>query len=126
VTITDSPADLRAAGLEQFRLHEPAQKRTAVVTPMLARVLQSLLEGKTNSKIGADWGIEIDTVKTHMRRLFTVLGARDRVHAVILVRSGEVCVWIKPESGRWGSSEQHASSFDAATLGSAAPYPPPL
>lgn len=130
MTVTDPPVQPFQRGpfadLAPFRPAGPATTRTAVVSPMLANVLESLCEGKSNKEIGTDWGICEDTVKTHLRRLFPKLGARDRLHAVILVLSGAVDVRIKPQHGRWAATEQAAGSVDAATLGPAAPYPPPL
>lgn len=68
--------------------------------PMLVNVLDSLCEGKTNRAIGTDWGITEDTVKTHIKRLLRRIGARDRLHAVILVLSGAVEVRCKPHGDR--------------------------
>jgi DNA-binding NarL/FixJ family response regulator len=39
-------------------------------------------DGKSNAEIGRDLYVSEDTVKTHARRLFRKLGARDRAHAV--------------------------------------------
>lgn len=65
--------------------------RLVELSPMLVNILESLCEGgKTNRQIGADWFITEDTVKTHLKRLFAKMGARDRVHAVTLVFSGAV------------------------------------
>lgn len=71
--------------------------------PMLVNVLDSLCEGKSNRGIGKDWGISEDTVKTHLKRLYCKLGARDRVHAVAMVFSGAVDVRVKPgrRSSQW-------------------------
>jgi hypothetical protein len=43
---------------------------------------QILADGKSNAEIGRDLFVSEDTVKTHARRLFRKLGARDRAHAV--------------------------------------------
>ncbi len=47
-------------------------------------VLRGMADGHSNLRIGADLDISEDTVKTHARRLFRKLGARDRAHAVAL------------------------------------------
>ena len=41
-----------------------------------------MAEGKSNAEIGRELFVSEDTVKTHARRLFRKLGARDRAHAV--------------------------------------------
>ncbi|THV41511.1 response regulator transcription factor [Glycomyces buryatensis] len=53
------------------------------------QVLAGLTEGKPNAEIGRDLFVSEDTVKTHAKRLYRKLGARDRAHAVaIAFRSG--------------------------------------
>lgn len=47
-------------------------------------ILQLMAEGMSNAAIGAKLHISEDTVKTHVRRMFKVLGARDRANAVYL------------------------------------------
>ncbi|GGM22373.1 hypothetical protein GCM10012279_45920 [Micromonospora yangpuensis] len=46
------------------------------------QVLFGMAEGKSNAEIGRELFVSEDTVKTHARRLFRKLGARDRAHAV--------------------------------------------
>lgn len=72
------------------------QPRLVELPAMLVNVLDSLTEGKSNRAIGEDWGIREDTVKTHLKRLYARIGARDRAHAVALVYSGAVDVRLKP------------------------------
>jgi DNA-binding NarL/FixJ family response regulator len=45
-------------------------------------VLRGMADGKSNAEIGRELFVSEDTVKTHARRLFRKLGARDRAHAV--------------------------------------------
>lgn len=108
MTIIDQPAlsaplteDDWLASLPAFSPPRPVEeRRTVVLSPMLANVLESLCEGKSNKGIGRDWGISEDTVKTHMRRLLTRLGARDRAHVIALVAFGVVDVRVTPSTGR--------------------------
>ncbi|ADD40094.1 transcriptional regulator, LuxR family [Stackebrandtia nassauensis DSM 44728] len=46
------------------------------------QVLLGIAGGKSNAEIGRELFITEDTVKTHARRMYRKLGARDRAHAV--------------------------------------------
>ncbi|WP_203965396.1 response regulator transcription factor [Actinocatenispora thailandica] len=59
----------------------PAGPGCALTDRELA-VLRGMSHGRTNAEIGRDLHIAEDTVKTHARRLYRKLGARDRAHAV--------------------------------------------
>jgi len=55
------------------------------------QVLRGMSQGRSNSDIGRDLFLSEDTIKTHARRLFGKLGARDRAHAVALgLRNGHL------------------------------------
>jgi DNA-binding NarL/FixJ family response regulator len=54
----------------------------ASLTERELQVLRGMAEGKSNAEIGRDLFVSEDTVKTHARRLFRKLRARDRAHAV--------------------------------------------
>jgi DNA-binding NarL/FixJ family response regulator len=55
---------------------------SAGLTQRELQVLRGMSDGKSNAQIGRDLFVSEDTVKTHARRLFRKLGARDRAHAV--------------------------------------------
>ncbi|GAB3221333.1 response regulator transcription factor [Glycomyces halotolerans] len=56
------------------------------------QVLRGMSEGKSNAEIGRDLFVSEDTVKTHAKRLYRKLGARDRAHAIAMAfRSGLIC-----------------------------------
>jgi DNA-binding NarL/FixJ family response regulator len=93
-----APIDLRSAGSAEdsrfrqpdprdnvqagrFGREEPATRRTALTEREL-QVLRGMADGKSNAEIGRELFVSEDTVKTHARRLFRKLGARDRAHAV--------------------------------------------
>jgi DNA-binding CsgD family transcriptional regulator len=54
------------------------------LTQRQKQVLQLMAGGLSNAAIGQRLGVTEDTVKTHNRRLFRLLGARDRTQAVYL------------------------------------------
>ncbi len=60
--------------------------RAATVQTLTARereVLLLIAGGRSNQEIGADLGISPDTVKSHVKHVFTKLAVRDRSQAVI-------------------------------------------
>jgi DNA-binding NarL/FixJ family response regulator len=59
-----------------------APRRRVELTERELQVLRGMADGKSNAEIGRDLYVSEDTVKTHARRLFRKLGARDRAHAV--------------------------------------------
>lgn len=48
------------------------------------QMLQGMARGRTNAEIGLELYLSEDTIKTHNRRLFAKLGARDRAQAVAI------------------------------------------
>jgi DNA-binding NarL/FixJ family response regulator len=60
---------------------QPAGRRLTLTEREL-QVLRGMADGKSNAEIGRELFVSEDTVKTHARRLFRKLGARDRAHAV--------------------------------------------
>jgi DNA-binding NarL/FixJ family response regulator len=56
--------------------------RRLALTERELQVLRGMADGKSNAEIGRELFVSEDTVKTHARRLFRKLSARDRAHAV--------------------------------------------
>jgi DNA-binding NarL/FixJ family response regulator len=65
----------------------PTEQNGRVVASLTERelqVLRGMSGGRSNGEIGRELYLSEDTIKTHARRLFGKLGARDRAHAVLL------------------------------------------
>lgn len=60
------------------------------LTPREREVFQAMAAGMTNSEIGAELFMSEATAKTHVNRILTKLGLRDRVQAVIFSYEHEV------------------------------------
>ncbi|NUT37459.1 MAG: response regulator transcription factor [Hamadaea sp.] len=68
---------------DDARLPSPLRPtRSTTLTERELQVLRGMADGRSNAEIGRELFVSEDTVKTHARRLFRKLGARDRAHAV--------------------------------------------
>lgn len=87
MTTTDSPQQTttipcgqgRASGLARNPAEDPFPPW---LSPRQGEVLVLAAQGLSNAAIGTVLHIGEDSVKTHMRRVFHLLGARNRAHAV--------------------------------------------
>lgn len=57
-------------------------RQTCALGPRERQVLALVAAGDTNQQIAAKLALSPETVRTHLRRVFQKLGARNRHHAV--------------------------------------------
>ena len=64
---------------------DPAQsERLSALTPRELEVLTGIGRGLSNQELAEELFIADNTVKTHVKRVFTKIGARDRAQAVVI------------------------------------------
>lgn len=79
--------------------HSGADDLTAHLTDREGDVFRAIAQGMTNAEIAGHLFLSESTVKTHVGRVLAKIGARDRVHAVILAhrhRLVDPAVWSPP------------------------------
>ncbi|RZU64859.1 LuxR family two component transcriptional regulator [Microterricola gilva] len=76
-------AELPVAGSGAAVSAGPAAGALGSLTPREQEVLTAIAAGRSNTEIASELFLSESTVKTHVGRVFSKLGLRDRVHAVI-------------------------------------------
>lgn len=104
-----------------------------VLTQREMQVLVGISFGQSNGMIGTELELTEDTVKTHARKLFAKLGARDRANAVrigfelglltaytptqrenVTVEPPKLEDWLKEATPRRPESDRHIAACFAA------------
>lgn len=70
------------------------EPRQVSLSPRMADVLVGVMKGLTAKQIGKALFLTEDTIKTHAKRLYQQLDARNQAHAVALFTTGEVEVYV--------------------------------
>ncbi|MBT8228360.1 MAG: response regulator transcription factor [Dactylosporangium sp.] len=82
------------AGLPRGTGQPQGDPRLNCLTPREHEVLRDLARGLTNGEIADHLGLSESTVKTHVSHTLVKIGARDRVHAVIIAYDAGL---VRPE-----------------------------
>lgn len=70
------------------------EPREVLLSPRMADVLVGVMKGHTAQQIAKVLWVTEHTVKTHAKRLYQKMGARNQAHAVALFCTGEVEVYV--------------------------------
>jgi DNA-binding NarL/FixJ family response regulator len=79
--------------LDRILLSERATSRVPQLSPRERQITHLMAEGRTAEVIGAELGVSVETVRTHVRNVIRKLQARNRVHAIaIALERGEIAL----------------------------------
>lgn len=70
--------------IEEFARRTSRPRSIEALSQRENEVLRLMARGMSNNEIGQQLFVTDNTVKTHVARIFTKLGARDRVQAVVM------------------------------------------
>lgn len=60
------------------------------ITPREKQILELIAEGKSNKQISSEIFLSIETVKTHIKKIFSKLEVKNRLEAVVAARSRKI------------------------------------
>jgi DNA-binding NarL/FixJ family response regulator len=79
--------------LDRVLLSEPATARLPNLSPREREIMHLMAEGGTAQDVGAQLGVSVETVRTHVRNVIRKLQARNRVHAIaIALQRGDITI----------------------------------
>jgi len=70
--------------LDRVLLSERATSRLPNLSPREREIMHLMAEGGTAQDVGAEVGVSVETVRTHVRNVIRKLEARNRVHAIAI------------------------------------------
>jgi DNA-binding NarL/FixJ family response regulator len=77
--------------LDRVLLSERATSRLPNLSPREREIMHLMAEGGTAQDVGAEVGVSVETVRTHVRNVIRKLEARNRVHAIaIALQRGDI------------------------------------
>lgn len=83
--------------LDRVLLSANATSRIPQLSPRERQITHLMAEGMTAEAIGAELGVSVETVRTHVRNVIRKLRARNRVHAIaIALERGEIALSEDP------------------------------
>jgi DNA-binding NarL/FixJ family response regulator len=84
--------------LDRILLSPRATAAEPALSPREREVMHLMAEGLTAEAIGAQLGVSVETVRTHVRNVIRKLHARNRVHAIaIALERGDIA--LEPDHG---------------------------
>jgi DNA-binding NarL/FixJ family response regulator len=88
-SVTRRLITLVAGDPEETARHEHARHQIAELSPREREVADAVARGLANADIAAELFMSVATVKAHVSRLLTKLGAQNRVQIALLVRQAD-------------------------------------
>jgi DNA-binding NarL/FixJ family response regulator len=84
--------------LDRILLSPRATAKVPQLSPREREIMHAMAEGLTAEKVGEEFGVSVETVRTHVRNVIRKLQARNRVHAIALaLERGEIALGKLPE-----------------------------
>ena len=79
--------------LDRILLSPRATARVPQLSPREREIMHAMAEGMTAEQVGQEFGVSVETVRTHVRNAIRKLQARNRVHAIALaLERGEIAL----------------------------------
>ena len=80
--IAGQPADIARKVVASFQKSDPISEEKACLSPRERMVLESMAKGLTYRQTAEQFGISIDTIRTHVRRIYEKLHVQSSTEAI--------------------------------------------